>query len=117
MKFIKTNIRDYINEQSELNNSALNKYDVVMTLEPADNGFHGIGVIERLDNDYVYISLLKDWEDALKYGHDWKRKNQIKISIDNVSKVTSDNIESLSHYSQKRYEIYMNLLKKYLEEK
>jgi hypothetical protein len=89
-----------------------------MTLKPESNGFNGLGVVEDIDENFVYISTLNSWIDALKYdGQDWKRKNTIKLNINNTIKVNKENLDNLSYDSQDKYNIYIHLLKKYLENK
>lgn len=108
-------VRKTLNEEKKIEN--LKRYDVVFTLKADENNnFNGAGVVEEIEDNYVYVSTLSSWISALKYGSDWQRKNTVKLDINNVNKITKDNFKNLSHDSQNKYKIYIHLLKKYLDE-
>jgi hypothetical protein len=113
-KFIKISLHDFLTEQQTLNGNIIDKYDVVKTIKTEYNGFNGIGVVEKVDDEYVYVSTIPSWINYLNYDIKWERKNTIKLKLDNVIKVTNDNLKDLSYDSQEKYKTYIHLLKKYL---
>jgi len=118
MKHIASNLKEFRILES-IDTSGIQPYDVVTTISPdSPNGFSGLGVVERIEGDSVFISPLRIWFDVLKYDNmDWVRKNGVLVKANNIVKITSDNIKEESYNSQKNYEIYIHLLKKYLEKK
>ena len=98
-------------------NKTLQKYDVVGTIKPEPNGFYGLGVVEKISGDVIYISTIPTWIKFIVHDNMTGRLNTIKTNVNNIKKINNSNIEGYSYDSQNKYKMYLNVLKNYLHDK